>query len=53
MINKDGKYGLNYSPQQLSVFSGVSDTILLSKYSDNEVAVGRGDVFSFGSLKKP
>jgi hypothetical protein len=44
MINKDGKHGLNYSPKQLSVFSGASDTILLSKDSEREtvVVLGRG-----------
>ena len=42
MINKDGRHGLNYSPKQISVFSGASDTILLSKDSENENGVIRG-----------
>jgi hypothetical protein len=32
-INQDGRQGLNFSPKQLSVFSGASDTILLSRES--------------------
>ena len=51
-INKDGKNGLNFSPKQLSVFSGASDTILLSKGSSLEESGRRGEIFSFGSTKR-
>ena len=51
-INKDGQKGLNFSPKQPSVFSGASDTILLSKTSSFQNSIRRGENFSFGSIKR-
>lgn len=44
-INRDGKQGLNFTPKQVSVFSGASETILI----EDSCLSRREEYFSFGS----